>query len=163
MTLAAEEQSNFLIPNGTFFFVLAMFLIVLAVVWLIVVKPLLATMDARDEMVRKTALDQAAAREQHAEASASEAEILKEARGVATGIRDEARAEAREELNQRREAALAASDAEVETAMARWSADGARAASTAAADSEELARGLAARILRVEPDALGQPVATKGR
>lgn len=162
MTLAAEETNNFLIPNGTFFFVLGMFLIVLSVVWLIVVKPLLATMDARDDMVRQTALDEAAAREQRAEASASEADILKEARGVATGIRDEARAEARGELNERRDAAIAASEQEVETVMARWSADGARAASTAAADSDELARELAARILRVQPSELPQRAATKG-
>ena len=54
---AAEEggkNSNFLVPNGTFFFVLAIFLIVLGVIGTFVVPPILRVLRERDAMVAKT-------------------------------------------------------------------------------------------------------------
>ncbi len=54
---AAEEggeSSNFLIPNGTFFVVLAIFLVVLAVIGTFVVPPILKVLRERDAMVAKT-------------------------------------------------------------------------------------------------------------
>ncbi len=57
--LAAEEggQSNFLIPNGTFFFVLLIFLIVLGVIAKWVVPPISKVLREREEMVHKTTED----------------------------------------------------------------------------------------------------------
>ena len=58
--LAAEEgggQSNFLIPNGTFFVVLLIFLIVLGVIAKWVVPPISKVLHEREAMVQKTAED----------------------------------------------------------------------------------------------------------
>ncbi len=58
--LAAEEgggQSNFLVPNGTFFAVLLIFLITLAVIWKWVVPPVGKVLAAREAMLAKTAAD----------------------------------------------------------------------------------------------------------
>ena len=58
--LAAEEgggTSNFLLPNGTFFVVLIIFLIVLGVIGTFVVPPISKVLRERDEMVTKTIED----------------------------------------------------------------------------------------------------------
>jgi F-type H+-transporting ATPase subunit b len=58
--LAAEEgggTQNFLIPNGTFFFVLAIFLIVLGVIGKFVVPPVQKVLGEREAMVAKTTND----------------------------------------------------------------------------------------------------------
>src|SRR5262249_54904732 len=55
--LAAGEgggTNNFLIPNGTFFVVLLIFLIVLGVIGTFVVPPIMTVLRERDEMVAKT-------------------------------------------------------------------------------------------------------------
>ena len=46
-------QSNFLIPNGTFFFVLIIFLIVLGVIGKWVVPPISKVLHERDDMVTR--------------------------------------------------------------------------------------------------------------
>jgi F-type H+-transporting ATPase subunit b len=102
MVLAAGQggeggkgTSNFLVPNGTFFFVLAIFLIVLAIIGTFVVPPVLKVMRERDAMVAKTAADSKKAAEQFAAAQADYDEALTEARGRASALRDDARAEGR--------------------------------------------------------------------
>ena len=57
--LAAEEggQNNFLLPNGTFIFVLLIFLIVLGVIAKFVVPPISAVLHEREAMVAKTEQD----------------------------------------------------------------------------------------------------------
>jgi len=95
--LAAEEggTSNFLIPNGTFFFVLAIFLIVLGVIAKFVVPPIQKVLGEREAMVAKTAEDNRRAAEQEAAAEADYAAELAAARTEAAAIRDEARSEGR--------------------------------------------------------------------
>jgi F-type H+-transporting ATPase subunit b len=96
---AAEEGgkggSNFLVPNGTFFFVLAIFLIVLAVIGTFVVPPILKVLRERDAMVAKTAADNKKSVEQFEAAQADYEEAMKEARVQASSFRDNARAEGR--------------------------------------------------------------------
>ena len=90
----AEEgggTSNFLIPNGTFFFVLAIFLIVLAVIGKFVVPPIMKVLGERAAMVRKTNDDTKEAAEQFAAARADYEEVMKEARVQASSYRDNAR------------------------------------------------------------------------
>ena len=48
------ETNNFLVPNGTFFVVLLIFLIVLGVIGTFVVPPIMRVLHERDEMVAKT-------------------------------------------------------------------------------------------------------------
>jgi F-type H+-transporting ATPase subunit b len=87
--------SNFLVPNGTFFFVLAIFLIVLAVIGTFVVPPILKVLRERDAMVAKTAADNKKSVEQFEAAQADYEEAMKEARVQASSFRDNARAEGR--------------------------------------------------------------------
>ncbi|MGB9303799.1 MAG: F0F1 ATP synthase subunit B [Mycobacterium sp.] len=95
---AAEEggkNSNFLVPNGTFFFVLAIFLIVLAVIGTFVVPPILRVLRERDAMVAKTQADNKKSAEQFAAARSDYEDAMKEARVQASTFRDNARAEGR--------------------------------------------------------------------
>jgi F-type H+-transporting ATPase subunit b len=87
--------SNFLVPNGTFFVVLAIFLIVLAVIGIFVVPPILKVLRERDAMVAKTAADNKKSAEQFEAAKADYEEAMKEARVQASSFRDNARAEGR--------------------------------------------------------------------
>ncbi|MFM9035842.1 MAG: F0F1 ATP synthase subunit B [Mycobacterium sp.] len=99
--LASEEggTQNFLIPNGTFFFVLAIFLIVLGVIAKFVVPPIQKVLGERERMVAKTAEDNRQAAAQEAAAEADYNKELATARSEAAGIRDIARAEGREVID----------------------------------------------------------------
>jgi F-type H+-transporting ATPase subunit b len=102
--LAAEEggQSNFLLPNGTFFFVLIIFLIVLGVIGKWVVPPISEVLRERDARVKQTVEDNRRSAEQFAAADDDyEAEMAK-ARGEASRVRDNARAEGRKILEDMR-------------------------------------------------------------
>jgi F-type H+-transporting ATPase subunit b len=102
---AAEEggkTSNFLVPNGTFFFVLAIFLIVLAVIGTFVVPPILRVLRERDAMVAKTQADNKKSAEQFAAAQSDYEEAMKEARVQASSFRDNARAEGRKVIEEAR-------------------------------------------------------------
>jgi F-type H+-transporting ATPase subunit b len=101
---AAEggESNNFLAPNGTFFFVLAIFLIVLGVIGTLVVPPILKVLRERDAMVHKTQEDNKKAAEQFAAARADYEEAMKEARVQASSYRDNARAEGRKVVDDAR-------------------------------------------------------------
>jgi F-type H+-transporting ATPase subunit b len=95
---AAEEgskTSNFLVPNGTFFFVLAIFLVVLGVIGAFVVRPILKVLGERDAMVAKTHTDNKKSTEQFAAAKADYEEAMREARVQASSYRDNARVEGR--------------------------------------------------------------------
>jgi F-type H+-transporting ATPase subunit b len=101
---AAEggKTSNFLVPNGTFFFVLAIFLVVLAIIGTWVVPPILKVLRERDAMVHKTQEDNKKAAEQFAAADADYEEAMKEARVQASSYRDNARAEGRKVVDDAR-------------------------------------------------------------
>jgi F-type H+-transporting ATPase subunit b len=103
--LAAEEgggTSNFLIPNGTFFFVLAIFLIVLGVIAKFVVPPIQKVLGERERMVAKTTEDNRRATDQEAAAEADYRKELGAGRAEAAAIRDEARAEGRAVVDEKR-------------------------------------------------------------
>src|SRR6202011_5808892 len=89
------ETNNFLVPNGTFFVVLLIFLIVLAVIGTFVVPPIMRVLRERDAMVAKTQADNKKSAEQFAAAESDYEEAMKEARVQASSFRDNARAEGR--------------------------------------------------------------------
>ena len=101
---AAEggKSSNFLVPNGTFFFVLAIFLIVLGVIGTFVVPPILKVLRERDAMVANTATDNKKSSEQFEAARADYEEEMKEARVQASSFRDNARADGRKVIEDAR-------------------------------------------------------------
>jgi len=99
--LAAEEggTSNFLVPNGTFFFVLAIFLIVLGVIGKFVVPPVQKVLGERERMLAQTAAENRRAAEQEAAAEADYNAELAAARSEAAAIRDGARSEGRDVID----------------------------------------------------------------
>ena len=99
---AAEGGNNFLVPNGTFFFVLAIFLIVLGVIGTWVVPPILKVLRERDAMVHKTHEDNKKAAQQFEAAQADYEEAMKEARVQASSFRDKSRAEGRKVVDDAR-------------------------------------------------------------
>jgi F-type H+-transporting ATPase subunit b len=94
--------SNFLVPNGTFFFVLAIFLIVLAVIGTFVVPPIMKVLRERDAMVHKTQADNKKSSEQFEAAKADYEEAMKEGRVQAGSFRDNARSEGRKVIEDAR-------------------------------------------------------------
>ena len=99
---AAEGPSNFLIPNGTFFVILIIFLIVLGVITKWVVPPISKVLAEREAMLAKTAADNKKSAEQVAAAQADYDAAMAGARGEASAIRDEARAEGRQVVDEAR-------------------------------------------------------------
>lgn len=103
--LAAEEgggQSNFLVPNGTFFAVLLIFLITLGVIAKWVVPPVSKVLAAREAMLAKTVADNRKSAEQVAAAQADYDEAMAGARSEASSIRDEARTAGRQVIDEKR-------------------------------------------------------------
>jgi F-type H+-transporting ATPase subunit b len=98
----AEGSNNFLVPNGTFFFVLAIFLVVLGIIGTFVVPPILKVLRERDNMVAKTVADSRKANEQFEAAQADYEKAMKEARVQASSFRDNARAEGRKVVDDAR-------------------------------------------------------------
>jgi F-type H+-transporting ATPase subunit b len=98
----AEGGNNFLVPNGTFFFVLAIFLVVLGIIGTFVVPPILKVLRERDNMVAKTAADSRKANEQFEAAQADYEKAMKDARVQASSFRDGARAEGRKVVDDAR-------------------------------------------------------------
>jgi F-type H+-transporting ATPase subunit b len=98
----AEGGNNFLVPNGTFFFVLAIFLVVLGVIGTFVVPPITKVLRERDAMVAKTVADSRKAAEQFEAAQADYEKAMTEARVQASSFRDNARAEGRKVVDDAR-------------------------------------------------------------
>ncbi|MDD4868807.1 MAG: F0F1 ATP synthase subunit B [Mycobacterium sp.] len=96
------KTNNFLVPNGTFFFVLAIFLVVLAIIGTFVVPPVLKVLRERDAMVAKTLTDTKKASEQFGAAQADYDEVMRAARLEASSLRDNARAEGRKVIEDAR-------------------------------------------------------------
>src|SRR4051794_28865112 len=91
-TLAAEQI--FLLPNGTIFVEIILFLIVVFIFTKFIVPPLAKAMRERQEMVRKQAEDREESALRLKQAQERYEAALAEARAEAAAIRDEARADA---------------------------------------------------------------------
>jgi F-type H+-transporting ATPase subunit b len=161
--LAAEGgggQSNFLIPNGTFFFVLLIFLIVLGVITKWVVPPISTVLREREAMVQKTAEDNRRTSKLRAAADADYRKAMATARRDATNVREEARAEGRKIVDDAR----ARAHTEVSSVLQQASeqlGEQSRAVTADLQDSvETFAAQLASRVLGVEVTTRTVPAAT---
>jgi F-type H+-transporting ATPase subunit b len=99
---AEGDKQIFLMPNGTFFFELAIFLVVLGVIGVFVVPPILKVLREREAMINTTAADNKKSAEQFAAAQGDYDEAMKEARFQASSYRDNARAEGRKVIEDAR-------------------------------------------------------------
>ncbi|HEX3791281.1 MAG TPA: F0F1 ATP synthase subunit B [Pseudonocardiaceae bacterium] len=101
-SILAAAPANPLLPNGTFFVELIIFVIVLVVMWRFIVPPILRAMQERADRVQKTADERQEATEKLAAAEQRYDEALAEARKEAGGIRLEARTEGQHVLDELR-------------------------------------------------------------
>ena len=159
---AAEEggQSNFLIPNGTFFFVLLIFLIVLGVIAKWVVPPISKVLREREEMVTKTAEDNRRAAELRAAAEADYLRVMAQGRREATGIREAARAEGRQIVEEARARASGEVNTMLQQAQQELTEQAQAITTDLQASVETLASRLASRVLGVDVTTRTVPVTT---
>ncbi|EKF22882.1 ATP synthase B/B' CF family protein [Mycolicibacterium hassiacum DSM 44199] len=160
VVLLAAEGGNFLIPNGTFIFILLLFLIVLGVIAKWVVPPISAVLAEREAMIKQTVEDSRKAAEQFQAAEADYDAEMAKARAEASRYRDDARAEGRKILEDMRgraseEAAAVVAQAEEQL---KQQADAIAADLRASVDS--LSRTLASRVLGVDVTTRTTPVST---
>lgn len=108
--LAAGENANPLLPNGTFFVEAIIFGIILLVIWRFVVPPIKKAMSERHDRAQQTIDDNNAATRRYREAEQRLNESLHEARSESARIRDEARGEGQQILDEMRQQAREESD-----------------------------------------------------
>ncbi|MFI6211239.1 F0F1 ATP synthase subunit B [Nocardia brasiliensis] len=142
-------QGNFLIPNGTFFVELLIFLIVLGVIWFFVVPPIRKVLAEREERVAETLTRTKEARQLFTEAEAKHQAALEKARAEAAAIRNQARAEGRAILEQMRGEAQQEANAIVVEAEAQLRAQADQVAADLREAVEPLAQSLATRMVGV--------------
>ncbi|BCK57430.1 F0F1 ATP synthase subunit B [Nocardia wallacei] len=140
-------EGNFLIPNGTFFAELAIFLIVLGVIWFFVVPPIRKVLAERENRVSETAVNSKEAKETFAEAEARYQTALEKARAEAADIRNQARAEGRAILEEMRGEAQREADEIVAESAAQLRAQADQVAAELRQEVEPLAQSLAARVV----------------
>ena len=154
VTLLAAEAgggtSNFLIPNGTFFFVLAIFLIVLGVIGTFVVPPIQKVLGERERMVAKTNEDNRKAAEQEAAATADYNKELATGRAEAAAIRDEARNDGRAVIDAKRAHANEVVAGELQQANDELKRQSDAIAGELRSSVDSLSAQLASRVLGVE-------------
>ena len=144
------ETSNFLIPNGTFFVVLLIFLIVLGVIGTFVVPPIMRVLNERDQMVAKTVENNRESDKQFAAAESDYQAAMADARREASGIRDEARAEGRKILEEMKGRAAEESGSALQKAGEELKQRSDLIAADLRSSMETLAATLASRVLRAD-------------
>lgn len=117
-----EATSNFLVPNGTFFFELICFLVVLYILGKVIIPRITAMVDQRAETIRQQFEDAESAKARLEAAEREYAEALAETRRDASRLREQAQAEraeiveeARGEAQARVEEMLAAAEERIAT------------------------------------------------
>jgi F-type H+-transporting ATPase subunit b len=160
--LAAEEggQSNFLVPNGTFFFVLLIFLILLGVIAKWVVPPISQVLREREAMVTKTTEDNRRAAQLRAAADADYFKVMGQARREATNVREEARAEGRKIVDEARGRANAEVSSVLQQATEALTEQSRAVTADLQTSVETLASQLASRVLGVEVTTRTVPAST---
>jgi F-type H+-transporting ATPase subunit b len=152
------QQENFLIPNGTFFFVLAIFLIVLGVISTWVVPPIMRVLHERDEMVTKTNENNRDVDKQFSAAAKDYLAAMARARREASGIRDEARADGRRILDDMKGRASEEASRALQNAQEELKQQSDNIAADLRSSMETLSSTLASRVLGVD---VGREAAAK--
>jgi len=150
LAAASQAEGNFLLPNGTFFVVLIIFLIVLGVIGTFVVPPISKVLKERGNMVTKTAADNKESAEQFAAAQEDYEKAMADARVTASAARDEARAEGRKVLEELRGRAEEQTSSTLQDAAEQLKREGDAVAAELRARVETISTTLASRILGVE-------------
>lgn len=160
--LAAGEggTSNFLIPNGTFFVELVIFLIVLGVIRWFVVPPIMKVLREREDRVTKTIEDDKNSADVLAAAHADYRATMGKARTEASGIREETRAEGRRTLEEMHARASEKAAQALQQASEQLKLRADAFAASLRASVERMSGTLARRILGVDRASSGRSAAT---
>ena len=150
LAAASQAEGNFLLPNGTFFVVLIIFLIVLGVIGTFVVPPVMRVLNERENMITKTQADNKKSAEQIAAARDDYEKAMSEARVKASAARDEARAEGRKVLEEQRGRVEEQVSATLQDAAEQLKREGDAVAAELRARVDTISTTLASRILGVE-------------
>jgi F-type H+-transporting ATPase subunit b len=150
LAAASQAEGNFLLPNGTFFVVLIIFLIVLGVIGTFVVPPISKVLKERENMVTKTAADNKKSAEQFAAAQEDYEKAMSEARVTASAARDEARAEGRKLLDEMRGRVEEQVSSTLQDASEQLKREGDAVAAELRSRVDDMSTTLASRILGVE-------------
>jgi F-type H+-transporting ATPase subunit b len=145
-----QAEGNFLLPNGTFFVVLIIFLIVLGVIGTFVVPPIMKVLNERENMVTKTAADNKKSAEQFTAAREDYEKAMSEARVEASAARDDARADGRKVLDEMRSRAEEQVSATLQDAAEQLKREGDAVAADLRSRVDSTSTTLASRILGVE-------------
>ena len=119
----AAASNNFLLPNGTFFVELVIFLVFLWLLTVLVVRPVQKVMKERADLLRQQAESADAARERMRAAQARYEQALHEARAEAARIREEAREKGQQIIDEATRAAQAEADRALAEGRARLDAE----------------------------------------
>ena len=138
---------NFLIPDGTFIAELVVFLLVLLAISRLVVPPLKASMEKRQEAIRQQLEDARLAKERLDAAEADYAAALAEARAEAAHTREEGRRIRQEIIDGARDEARAAAEEVTRLAEERLQAQHRQALNELRSEVGKLAGDLAGRIV----------------
>ncbi|MGB6513811.1 F0F1 ATP synthase subunit B [Mycobacterium sp.] len=150
LAAASQAEGNFLLPNGTFFVVLIIFLIVLGVIGTFVVPPISKVLKERENMVTKTGADNKKSAEQFAAAQEDYEKAMSEARVTASAARDEARAEGRKLLDEMRGRVEEQVSSTLQDASEQLKREGDAVAAELRSRVDGMSTTLASRILGVE-------------
>jgi F-type H+-transporting ATPase subunit b len=150
LAAASQAEGNFLIPNGTFFVVLIIFLIVLGVIGTFVVPPIMRVLHEREDMVTKTQADNKESAEQFAAAREDYEKVMSEARVKASAARDDSRTEGRKILDEMRARAEEQVSSTLQDASDQLKQQGDAVAADLRARVDSMSTTLASRILGVE-------------
>lgn len=153
MTMASPAlaaNNIFLIPNGTFFIELIIFVIVLIVLGWYVAPAVSKALREREEMVRREAEESRQAGERLTLAEQRFAQALAEARAESGRIKDTARAEGQQILDEQRARATEQADEVAQRATADLTAQREQAMRELQPHVRELAATLAGRIVGVD-------------
>ncbi len=149
-TSQVAEGNNFLIPDGTFFVVLVIFLIVLGVIGTFVVPPIMRVLRERENMVTKTLADNKKSAEQFHAAQADYEKAMSAARADASAARDGARAEGRRVVNEMRARTEEQVAATLHDADEQLKREGDAVTADLRSHVESMSATLASRILGVD-------------
>src|ERR1700733_12093571 len=147
---ASQADGNFLMPNGTFFVVLIIFLIVLGVIGTFVVPPISEVLKERENMITKMQADNKESAEEFAAAREDYEKAMSEARVKASAARDDARAQGRKILDEMRSRAEEQVSTTLQNVAEQLKREGDEVAADLRSRVDSMSTTLASRILGVD-------------
>jgi F-type H+-transporting ATPase subunit b len=147
MVLTAAKTNNFLIPNGTFFFELICFVIILLIIWKKALPPIIRLLEERQATIRKQFEDAEAAKARLEATEKEYTEALAETRREASRLREQAQAERADIVEEARGEAQARVEEMLANAADRISTERQQAILALRNEIGELAMTLSERIV----------------